>query len=242
METCSVCLEDKNDVKDVCGTCRIKLCVNCWFKDCKTFCPICNRQQLNQNYICHLCFSYFTIKNISICSMCNKWMCKSCNDMSYHSCNYLLMTPEETPVMYEPLDVFLRIQKCKIDECDFAIIGKMNLSIGDVFIIKDLDVNYKEVILFIWDTEKNEPLFDRICKYVKMKKFKSDNHCYRGVKTYYPDNRYTFEHIKQLVYKLNDIVICKGCCENMATSKDGYCHTCVKKRFIFRRWKSATFQ
>lgn len=238
MDTCSICLEESDDVRETCDTCRIKLCVNCWLRDCKTYCPICQRQQLNKKYICHLCFSYCCIKNINVCCLCNKWICSSCHDMTHHSCNAILVVQEDIHIIDDPYDIIRMFHKHKIDGVDFMVLGKMTMDIGDIYVIKDVDEHFKEVIMFIWDVENNEALFDRVSKYTKMKKYKVGYKFCRGVKIYYPNNRFSIDHIALFVNKIRNISICCGCCENMSIFDKKYCHTCIKKRHYFKRWTS----
>lgn len=92
---CSICYEsgsgdDKKIVKKFCNTCHIPLCCECWYDKCRSYCPICDRDILNQPKDCVFCSGSFHLKDINVCCICNKRVCLECEDHGQHSCDRLL--------------------------------------------------------------------------------------------------------------------------------------------------------
>ena len=83
-DECQICmettfLEDVNGYTYVskercCGT---KICLECWLNDLKQICPICERDQLDQD--CLVCKTFGNVSGMSRCD-CGQWVHHTCED------------------------------------------------------------------------------------------------------------------------------------------------------------------
>ena len=69
-----------------CDKCRVHLCDDCWYSNCKMMCPICDRESLNKPVRCGICSMMFHVKDITECCICCDTFCNSCMLCIAHPC------------------------------------------------------------------------------------------------------------------------------------------------------------
>jgi hypothetical protein len=235
MEECVICYDKKEDVEQSCSQCKVKLCFNCWYNNCKGICPICERSSLNRPKICFACDNHFHIRDVTICSICNKYICYECDHNEYHSCENMLRNSRK--VLKDTVDIFLLYYHYKVRFHSFHVLGVVEYPFGNVSVVKDLDNNQQEVLQFILDIPDKEILFRKIAKRTRMHQHTIGN-IYRGIKEYYPSSNYTFEHISMFLRKLKTIKVCKCCHKDISICWRGYCVSCLKLYNVFNRWRT----
>lgn len=233
---CTICYENKDDVKPSCEQCQIQLCMSCWYAKCKTFCPICHRTQLNHPRMCQLCFRINHMKDLTICSTCNRWTCTECDTNEYHSCASISTKTEDLIELRDAISVFLLFYRYKLRWNDFHVLGKFIFDVGEVVMLKDQDDKGKEVIVAIYDLTSKKKIFNKVCRGTSMKKYYIGDLLMRGVKTYTPYNRYSFDHMTHFIEKMRMMRVCVVCQNDLSVCGKGYCMNCIRKQRFFYRW------
>lgn len=177
---CSICYETSKQRTICCGCrqCRIMICADCLYNKCKSLCPICDRELLNQPVKCNGCREPFHIKDTTMCCLCNDCFCQTCM-CSHMECHSVVSSETYLPVV-SSLEDIMRYVHCK-----FLVIGKINMDKDThIVVVKDYTVRGDTLLLFIWDSFLGET--PEILKKKKMLRMK----CYdfgivhRGVKSY----------------------------------------------------------
>ena len=236
MDMCTICYEEKMDVKGSCKECNIDMCFSCWYLKCKGFCPICERHKLNSTtYLCQSCYSSHHIKDMEVCGVCNKLTCVDCNEQERHCCEIMTIKTKELCELSDCIAVFLLFYRYKFLSNDFYVLGKMTFDFGKIIFVKDVDVTDREVVLVIWDTTSRPRLFYRICKETRMHTHKIGK-LTRGIKTYSPYSKNSFEHMTQLITKMKRIRVCTACNNDVCVRETNLCVVCAHKKSILRGW------
>jgi Prokaryotic RING finger family 2 len=235
---CGVCLENKTDTAQTCKDCKIRLCMECWFDKCNTFCPICDRSHINKKKRCMLCEKDMFITDISICSVCGKWVCSQCEKDDYHDCEM-----RNVPVLTEPIMVFLLFYKNRLSERMFKVLGRFEFQVGPCFVTKDRDKAGGEVVFLVWDVAERarHALFHKVANLTHMRRYSVGN-VMRGVKTYSPNGKYALDHLATFIRKMNALRVCSACNADLAETCCDSCVKCMSKKRVFDRWRKRTLQ
>ena len=239
-DLCAVCFDNKADVGNSCDTCKVRLCVDCWFQKCKLFCPICQRQQLNVPRPCHVCFKYKFTHEIKVCCVCGKWVCNSC-DADYHACEHVLSRCNDAslPLLKDALCVFLMFHHYRLKCYDFFVMGRFVCDAGSVLMIKDTNRDKSEVIHAVWDVDiEKKKLFKAVARRTKMRKYFIGNLA-RGVKTYSPWGHNSYDHVASFLKKMSAIRICEACRCDAVVEGTTHCGPCRTKKTYLQRWMRA---
>ncbi len=205
MDECLICYKTTDILRPILNCkCNITLCYQCWFNSCKSYCPICEREELNNPRYCSICRDQKHLKDIEYCPFCIKICCNECEDTRKHKCNEFCFDDEKIELLYTFEDV---IEKYKniCDKTIFWVLGKLQTSIGDIKITRDVNVDNRDIIMFIWETIDISIEEFRL----KTKKFGMKRLYFSkmktGIKQYEMHNKHVLKHIEGFINKLTNL-------------------------------------
>jgi len=233
-QLCSICYENKEDVCAHCEKCKLQLCVHCWYFQCRTYCPICERDVLNHPQQCNFCYHLLHLKDVTVCSLCNKWHCMKCEKNELHCCESFLQQEYLKCHIKDAFDVVVNFHKYRLRYIEFRVLGVYDFELGRMYITKDLNKDNREIVMFIWDTELKDILYNRVKRFLNMKTYKIGT-LNRGTKTYDPLYKKSTNFIESFMNKLDSIRQCEHCNLNFCL-KTGKCLQCVIKTDYIRQW------